>query len=104
KYNIQGADWYHFDETGFRTSAKIMSSARCIISNNSELVNVCETISGDGAVLPPMIIVPGVIHQLPWYTSTCIPDDYLVSTSESCYNNNDLTIKWLAHFQSFLAL
>lgn len=64
---------------------------------------MCETISGDGTALPPMIIVPGVIHQEAWYTTTSIPDNYLVATSETAYSNDELTIKWLAHFNRFSA-
>ena len=54
-----------------------------------------------GTVLPPMIILLGVIHQEPWYTTTSISDDYLVSTSETGYSNDDLTMKWVAHFNKF---
>ena len=66
---------------------------------------MCETISlsGDGTALPPMIIIPGVIHQEAWYTTTSIPDNYLVATSETGYSNYELTIKWLAYFNGFSA-
>ena len=66
---------------------------------------VCETISGDGTLvaLPPMIIVPGVIHQEAWCTTTSIPDNYLVATSETGYSNDELTIKWFAYFNRFSA-
>jgi len=50
-----------------------------------------------------MIIVPGVIHQQLWYTATSIPDNYLLATSKSGYNNDELTIKWIGHFQRFSA-
>ena len=50
-----------------------------------------------------MVIIPGVIHQESWYTTTRIPGDYLMATSESGYNNDELTIKWLAHFELFSA-
>lgn len=60
-----------------------------------------ETISGDSYVLPPMIIVPGIIHQEQLYTTTSIPNDYLIGTSETGYSNNELTMKWLIHFERF---
>ena len=60
---------------------------------------MCETISGDGVALPPMIIVPGIIHQESWYITTRIPDSYLVGTSETGYNNDELKMKWLVHFE-----
>jgi len=34
-----------------------------------------------------MIILSGVIHQEAWYTTTSIPDNYLVATSETGYSN-----------------
>jgi len=58
-----------------------------------KLVSGCEMISGDGAVLPHMIIIPGFIHQEAWYTTTSVPDDYLLGASQSGYNNDELTIK-----------
>ncbi|PWW71861.1 DDE-domain-containing protein, partial [Tuber magnatum] len=73
-------------------------------STNQELVSVYETISGDGYVLPLMIIVSGAIPQKPWYTSTSIPDIYLIGLSETGYSNNMLSIKWIEHFESFLSL
>ena len=111
-HNIQACDQYNFAETGFRIG---IGRDQWIItrdpnrqaylgsSTNRELVSVCETISGDGVALPPMIIIPGVIHQESWYMTTRIPGDYLMATSESGYNNDDLTIKWLAHFERFSA-
>ena len=47
-------------------------------STNRDFVTVREAISGDGTVLPPMVILSGVFHQLKWYTSTNIPDDTLI--------------------------
>lgn len=110
QYNIQAADTYNFDESGFRIG---IGRDQWIItrdpnrqaylgsSTNRELVTVGETISGDGFVLPPIIIVPGIIHQEQWYTSTSVPNDYLIGTSETGYSNDELTIKWLVHFEMF---
>ena len=108
QYNIQPGALYNFDETGFRIG---IGRNQWIITRdpsrqaylptltNRELVTVCEAISGDGAVLPPMIIVPGVIHQQSWYTATSIPGNYLIGTSETGYTNYSLTMDWLAHFE-----
>jgi len=46
-----------------------------------------------------MTIIPGVIYQESWYMTMRIPGDYLMATSESGYNNDDLTIKWPPHFE-----
>ena len=105
-YNIESCNQYNFDETGFRIgigrdqwiiTRDPTRQAYLRSSTNRELVSVCETISGDRVALPPMIIVPGVIHQESWYTTAKIPGDYFIATSETSYNNDDLTVKWLAH-------
>ncbi|RPB01258.1 hypothetical protein L873DRAFT_1677297, partial [Choiromyces venosus 120613-1] len=64
-----------------------------------ELISFCETISSDEHVLSPMIIIPRIIQLEPWYTTTSIIDNYLVGTSESGYSNDELSMKWLAHFE-----
>jgi len=112
KYGIQPCDQYNFDETGFRIG---IGHDQWIItrdpnrqaylgsSTSRELTTVCETISADGHVLPPMIIVPGIIHQEYWYTETDLPDDYLIGVSDTGYSNDYLTIAWLKHFEIFSA-
>ena len=110
EHNIQPADVYNFDETGFHIgigrdqwiiTRDPNRQAYLASSSNPELVSVCETISANGTVLPPIIIVPGAIHQEAWYMATSIPDKYLIITSESGYNSDDLTLKWIAHFERF---
>jgi hypothetical protein len=110
QYNIQVADTYNFDESGFRIG---IGHDQWIItrdpnreaylgsSTNRDLVTVCETISGDGCFLPPMVIIPGVIHQEQWYTTTSIPDEYLIGTSEKGYSNDELTMDWVRHFEKY---
>ena len=112
KHSIQPCNQYNFDKTGFCIGIR---RDQCIItrdttrqtyldtSMNRSLVTVCETISGDGSVLPPMVILPGAIYQEYWYTTTCLPDNYLIGLSDSGYNNDQLTMKWLVHFQWFSA-
>ena len=107
---IQPADTYNFDESGLRID---IGGDQWIIkrdpnrqaylgsSTNRELITIGETISGEGCVLPPMIIVPVAIHQDQWYTRTSIPNHYLVGLSETGYSNNQLTIKWLKHFEEY---
>jgi len=84
EYTIEIGDIYNFDETGFRIGIGRDQWAitrdpysPCFLgsSTNTELVTVCETISGDGIHLPPIIIVLGVIHQAAWYAATSMPDN-----------------------------
>ena len=84
----------NFDESGFRfgvgKNQKVVSrTADCqsqltLGSNtNRETVTVVEAISGDGHVLPPMIIVSGVLHQERWSTATNIGGDTLIAVSDT---------------------
>ena len=58
-------------------------------------------ISGDGTVLPPMVILSGVLYKRQWYTATGIPDDTLIALPKTGYSNDDLSLEWLAHFERF---
>ena len=64
-------DIYIFDESGFRVGigrnqwiiTRNYDRTLSLGSNtNRESVTICETISGDGCVLPPMAIASGAIH------------------------------------------
>ena len=56
-------------------------------SSSREPVALYESISGDGEVLPPMIILPGMLHVEQWYsTSTELEDNVLVGVSETGYS------------------
>jgi len=112
KKGILPQNTYNFDETGFRIgigkdqwvvtrdSKKPLSFAS---STNQELVTVIETISGDGAVLPPMIIVSGKLQMEDWFTKTNLPGDVLLGVSETGYSNDVLGILWLHHFDKYSA-
>jgi len=66
------------------------------------LVTVWETISGDGTALPPMMILPSILHQ-DWYTKTDLEDDVLVAVSETGYANDELCLDWLYYFERYSA-
>jgi len=57
-----------------------------------------ETVSGDGSVLPPFIIIPGSLHMKDGYLKTSISDDSLMGVSETSYSNDILAMGWLEHF------
>ena len=62
-------------------------------------MTICETISGDGCVLPPVIIVTGVIHQEWWFRTTYIEDGILLAVSDTGYSSDMLSLGWLKHFE-----
>ena len=72
-----------------------------VSSSNRELIPACATISGDGEVLPPMLILPGALHLNDSYTKTQLDGDILFSVSETGYSNNRLSLHWLHHFHKF---
>ncbi len=98
------------DETGFSIGVgkhqwvitkTLNQQAYLASSNNREYLTVGECISGDGAFLPPTVIIPGVIQMKDWFIRTNLPDNYLVATPESGYSNDVLTMEWLRHFDRF---
>ena len=112
KYEIPPQDIYNFDESGFRIGVgrnqwivtRIYDRTLSLGSNtNRESVTICETISGDGCVLPPIVIVSGVIHQEQWFTTTGIDDDTLLAVSDTGYSNDILSLEWLKHFERLSA-
>ena len=112
KKGIQPGDLYNFDETGFRIGVgkdqwivTLDPSRQAYLgsSTNRELVTSCEVISGDGVVLPPMIILPGTLHMEDWTTKTNLEDDVLLAVSDTGYSNDTLCLEWLYHFDKFSA-
>lgn len=65
---------------------------------NRDYVTSIETISGNGHVLPPMLVAQGSVHLEKWYTQTSLPDEYVVGLSNSGYANDTLSIEWLKYF------
>ena len=103
-------DIYNFDETGFRVGVGrdqwiiTLDPARQSYSPSTtsrELVTSCEVISGDGHVLPPMVILPGIMHMEDWTSNTGLEDDVLMAVSETGYSNDMLCLGWLKHFEKF---
>ena len=112
-------DWFHHkalvdekgiqpDETGFRIGVgknqwivmRDSSGEMCLESStNRDFVTICEAISGDSTVLPPAVILSGVLHKWQWYTTTDIPDDTLIAVSKIGYSNDGLSLEWLTDFE-----
>ena len=104
---IQPRDIYNFDETGFRIGVGKdqwivtldPNYQSCLGSSaNRDLVKSCETISGDGEVLPSMFILLGKLHMQDGFTKTNLEDDVLLTVSETAYSNNVIALDLLSHF------
>ncbi|KAF1997489.1 hypothetical protein P154DRAFT_441071, partial [Amniculicola lignicola CBS 123094] len=63
---------------------------------NRELVTLVECISAHGVALEPMVIIKAKSIIERWCIE--LPDGYLLATSDSAYNNDELALSWLKHF------
>lgn len=106
KYGIVESDMHNMDETGFQIG---MSGSRWIVtrepkrrvyipaSEDRTLVTVIETISADGTVIPPMLILPGKQILRGWIAES-LEDETLFTTSESGFSNDELGLAYIKHF------
>jgi hypothetical protein len=88
---------YNMDETGFqlgqgksqRVASKSKDSIRPIPTGGiAETVTAVECIAADGWLMPPMILFAGSVHLENWYRNQPdLPDDYILGTSETGWNN-----------------
>jgi acylphosphatase len=63
-------------------------------------MTVGETISGDGEVLPCLVICAAQLHLEGWVHNN-LDGDTLMAISETGYTNDELALEWLKHFEKF---
>jgi hypothetical protein len=110
KHNIEKADIWNMDETGLRIgvgrgqwvilpTGQEQGRFSTLIGSlgDTEHVSIVETISADGVVIAPLIIIKGVIIQERWFTNIQ-DDDIAIAVSDSGYTNDTLCFTWLQHF------
>ena len=109
KYDITKEDTWNFDETGYRMGIArfdwvvTVDPNRRIYSkdpDNRESLTGIECISGGGKDIPPMLIMTGVQILAPHFNND-LADDMLVTTSETGYSNDWISLRWLEHFDRF---
>ena len=81
---------------GMISTAKVVTSAErdytvSLQPGNREWVTTIESINITGWVLPPMIILKGVMHQLSWYKS--VP--WRIGVSDNGWTTDELGLTWL---------
>jgi hypothetical protein len=100
-YGIEEEDIWNEDETGFMIGigkdhwvlTRDASRPSYLGSQSSrELVTVIEAVGGCGRIIPPMVILPGKVHQEHWYTKLGLEDDYLIGVTESGYSNDHMAL------------
>jgi hypothetical protein len=109
KYDITKEDTWNFDETGYRMGIArfdwvvTVDPNRRIYSkdpDNRESLTGIECISGGGKDIPPMLIMTEVQILAPHFNND-LADDMLVTTSETGYSNDWISLRWLKHFDRF---
>ena len=108
KYGILDCDFYNFDETGFMmgmirpgmvvTHSDRVGKPKAIQPGNREWATAICSISGDGYVVPPFLVVQGRFHLASWYSEHQIPDDWAVTTTTNGWTDNKTGLEWLQHF------
>lgn len=97
-YEIQPADQWNFDETGYRMGISrddwVISAdtTRRIYSkcpDNRESLSAMECINGIGDDLSPMLILSGIQQLAPWFNND-LDDDVTITVSETGFNTGSL--------------
>ena len=100
---------WNCDETGYRIGMArsdwviSVDPTRTIYSkcpNNRELLSVFECINGTGREIPPFLIVTGTNILAPWFVNDLDPN-VAVTTSETGFNNDWISLQWIKHFERF---
>jgi hypothetical protein len=106
KYGILPGDISNVDETGFRVGVgrrhKVIGkdqSKKVYMpdADNRQHVTVIECVQADGSIIPPMVIIPGKRHLERMFPEG-LQDDVLMAVSDTGYNNDDLSLAWLYHY------
>lgn len=110
EHGVLEGDTYNYDETGVRLGVGkkekvVVSTSRARVESgtttNRESCTVGECISGDGFVMPPLIILKGKQHQTRWSDHSSIPDDYWIEVNETAYMNDQLALDWVKLFEKW---
>jgi hypothetical protein len=99
-------DIWNMDETGFRIGEgkdqMVITRAKRAqyfgIPVNRESATAIEAISASGAHCPAFLIVLGKIHMARWYNLCELPSDAAIGVADTGYTNDELTLRWLKHF------
>ena len=61
-----------------------------------------EGISGGGRHIPAFLILSGVRHMARWYQDPSLDLDMAIALSDTGYTNDQLSFKWLHHFDQHI--
>ena len=95
---------YNMDKKGFMMGVALRCKVICRKNRRSpkitqdgswQWVTLIETVSGDGCVLPPMMINKGKAHYMGWYAKLKKYDVATFGVSEKGWSNEELGLRWL---------
>lgn len=108
KYGIVDADIWNFDETGFMmgiihahmvvTRAERRGRAKKIQPGDREWATAIIAISATGEVIPPYVLVKGVIVYGGWFSTTRWPNGWQIKPTENGWTDNETGLDWIKHF------
>ena len=110
QFQIQPSDIYNLNEIGFLEGQGRPETVITRFSEKNESlgssfscssVTVMESVSADGSVHPPCIILKGKGFLEDWFTHSEMPETWLIATSQTGYTSDDLAFKWLHHFDEY---
>lgn len=114
EHGICDEDIWNFDETGFRLGiarsdwvlTSIFEDANKRISSkdpdNRESLTAVECINAVGLSIPSFLILTGLMIQSSWVNND-LSNDVVISTAETGYSNDWLSLEWLKHFDKHSA-
>jgi hypothetical protein len=100
---INPIDILNFDETGYQIG---IGGDDTVLTyhpdrpgtlpsdTNRQHITVSECISAGGYVLPPVVIIKGQVLLRSYFQD--MPDDWLVTTSDSSYINDEISPGWIS--------
>ena len=106
-HGVEDGDMYNFDETGFRVGygrqQKVITKedkARVVLEDpeNRDFISSIECVSGDGSVIPNMIILSRKSHLEKFFLHNDLDGNVIVAISDTGYNNDELSLHWLEDF------
>ena len=115
-YDITDCNIYNMDEKGFKQGISDRAKVICLrrpkgmtgkvaMDGERELITMVETISGDGIVLPPLVIYKGAGYYMGWYQHIeklgC--EEWRFAYSPKGWTSSYLSLEWLKHFDDFTA-
>ncbi|PQE08069.1 DDE superfamily endonuclease protein [Rutstroemia sp. NJR-2017a WRK4] len=113
EYGILDDDVWNFDETGFMmgmihpymvvTKAERVGRAKSIQPGNRDWATAIVAISAGGEVIPPYLLVKGVIVYTLWVTTTGWPISWPIKPTENGWTNDETGLDWIQHFDKHTA-